>query len=72
MARALTTIFLLAAMATLGGCSWFKSKDKSPIDLGAVGPQTKEQIAPLPKGLIADKANSLYSSQQLRGDENPN
>lgn len=63
---------LLVLSFGLGGCSWFESKDKSPIDLGAVGPSTKQQLKSLPKGLVGDDDNSLHTSEVLRGDEAPN
>lgn len=68
----MATAALLILPLSLGGCGWFSSKDVSPVDLGAVGPSTKQQLKSLPKGLVADKDNSLHTSETLRGDENPN
>lgn len=62
---------LLTLVLLLSACSLFESKNKTPIDLGAVGPKTKDQLRELPKGLVADEDNSLHSGQVLRGDETP-
>ena len=63
---------ILVLSLSLGGCSFFESKKSSPIDLGSVGPSTKQQLKSLPKGLVADEDNSLHTSEVLRGDEAPN
>lgn len=52
---------LLAAMLTLGGCSWF-SNDEPAFPPTSGGPN----IASVPNGLPGDSANAQYSDQELR------
>lgn len=52
---------LLAAMLTLGGCSWF-SNDEPAFPPTSGGPS----IASVPNGLPGDSANAQYSDQELR------
>lgn len=65
-------LILACCTLALSGCSLFESKNKTPIDLGAVGPRTKDQLKTVPNGILPDEENSLHTSQELRGDENPN
>ncbi|HVJ40059.1 MAG TPA: OmpA family protein [Dongiaceae bacterium] len=52
---------LIAAMLTLGGCSWF-SNDEPAFPPTSGGPS----IATVPDGLPGDSANAQYSDQELR------
>ena len=72
MQKNILGLVLLSSTFALGGCGIFENSNKTPIDLGAVGPRTKDQLKTVPDGLLPDEENSLHTSQELRGDENPN
>ncbi len=60
-------LIALIALLMLSACSIFSSKGDEIIFDTVLGPETKDQIKPLPATLEGDSDHAVYTSTQKKG-----
>ena len=72
MTRRLFSCLTLLACLVLAACAGAKKEDiEGPLALAEdeLGPETKDLVKDLPKGLVGDAENARYTNDNLRGED---
>ena len=71
MKRPLIISGLVLSAFLIAACSGSKSESEGPLAIpeADLGPETKEAVKELPSGLVGDKQNARYTSDNLKGKD---
>jgi len=71
MKRALFLTGLILSVFLVAACSGRKEEREGPLAIqdADLGPDTKDLIKELPKGLVGDKENARYTATPLKGED---
>lgn len=62
-------VFAFLALAACGGKDKEDVAEPLSVEVDDLGPNTKDLVKDLPKGLIGDKENARYTTDNLRGED---